>query len=117
MKNYRRQMERRVSGLDFIEAKQLQKTIVEAVDEGLIDERDPEYIKQMNIVLQMMDPVGGEFDHMFKNENQLDGIGGKNDDETKNSKWSKVFHAIVNWAKYKEKFVERKKRRQREVKF
>lgn len=96
-------MERRLSGIDLIEAKQLQKTIIEAVDEGLIDEKDPEYVKQMTIALEMMDPIGGDFEHMFKNENQLTGI---NEDpaEAADSKWQKVFHAVTNWSKYKDKF-------------
>jgi hypothetical protein len=52
-----------------------------------LDENDPEVIERMEIALEMMDPDGGEFEHMFKDENKLIGTNGKPID-VKHSKWS-----------------------------
>ena len=68
----------------------------------------------MKIALELMDPAGGDFEHMFKDENKLIGTNGK-PVEAKHSKWSQVFYTIINWKSYKERFEKRKRDRQREM--
>lgn len=109
-------MERKISGLDFLEGKRLRESIEEAFNEGLIDEKDPAYIEQMKMALELMDPAGGDFEHMFKDENKLIGINGK-PITVKNSKWSQVFYTIINWKDYRDKFEKRKEDRKREMSF
>ena len=107
-------MARKLSGMDIIEAKQIRQSIEDAVKHGDLDEKDPEYLERMEIALEMMNPDGGEFEHMFKDENKLIGTNGKPVD-VKHSKWSQVFYTIINWKAYKDKFEKRKRDRQREM--
>ena len=80
-------MARKLSGVDIIDARNIRKSIEDAIKEGDLDENDPEVIERMEIALEMMDPDGGEFEHMFKDENKLIGTNGKPID-VKHSKWS-----------------------------
>ena len=101
MKNFRKKMERKLSGIDLIEAKQFHKEVIEESDINYFESRQAK-ASFIATRIKKLDPRE-QVDHMFVDENAL-----RLDDEpevpvskSKKTMWTHVFDAVQNWPKHK----------------